>query len=126
MTKINGMHDRSPWERCGESPRYGFHMKLTEFRRPCGVCGNKFSIHVTRKIADGHADSNAFGLVNCELHRRRPDGTSEKAVLRSKDRVMTAELDGLYGIERELRAEVMKLLAENAALKNQRKMPWEP
>jgi len=129
MTKINGMHDRSPWERCGESPKWvrgRSHLTLTEFRRPCGACGKEFSIYVTRKIADGHADSNAFGLVNCELHRRKPDGTSEKAVLRSKDRVMTAELDGLYEIERELRAEVMKLLAENAALKNNlNKMPWE-
>jgi hypothetical protein len=99
---------------------------LTEFKRPCGVCGNKFSIYVTRRIADGHADSNAFGLVNCELHRRKLTGNSEKAVLRSKDRVMTQELNGLYVIERELRAEVMKLLAENAALKNNlSKMPWE-
>lgn len=39
---------------------------------------------------------------------------------------MTQELNGLYVIERELRAEVMKLLAENAALKNNlSKMPWE-
>jgi len=126
MTKIDGWHDRSPWERCGDKSHYangGRYRQLTEFKRPCGVCSEKFSIYVTRKIADGHADSNAFGLVNCELHRRKLQGNSEKAVLRSKDRVMTQELNGLYAIERELRAEVMKLLAENAALKN--RMPWE-
>jgi hypothetical protein len=106
-------HDRSAWERVTEGPRFFLQCRsykhLIEFRRPCKTCGESFSIFVTQKIADERADSNSFGLVNCELHRRgripKPD---------------------VYAAERELRAEVEKLLAENERLKNnQRKMPWE-
>lgn len=129
MTKIDGWHDRTSWERCEEGPRLiggRSYATLVEFKRPCSVCGKRFSIFVTRNIADKKADSNSFGLRNCDLHRRHRVGKSEKAVLRSKDRIMAEELDGLYAIERELRKEVLKLLAENAALKNNsQKMPWE-
>lgn len=120
------MHDRTAWERRGEGPRFlrgKNHPKLTEFTRACKTCGEPFSIFVTAKIADGLADSNNFALVNCELHRR---GNKEAQELRSKDAVVSEELEGPYTIERELRAEVLRLLAENEALKNKtKKFPWE-
>jgi hypothetical protein len=106
-------HDRSEWTRCGDGPRYiqgRNYAHLIEFRRPCKTCGEPFSIFVTPRIADEEADSNSFGLKNCELHRRgrassKPD---------------------LHAIERELRAEITKLITENERLKNKlQKYPWE-
>ena|ERR1700720_3170241 len=120
-------HDRSEWERVAEGPRFlqgRSYKHLIEFRRPCKACGEPFSIYVTEKIADEHADSNSFGLVNCPEHRRgrAPNGSRDS----SKERVMSEELAGLYAIERELRTEVKKLLAENERLKNNsKKFPWE-
>ena len=66
-------HDRSEWTRGGEGPRFikGRHYRqLVEFSRPCQQCGERFSIYVTRPIANEEFDSNVFGLKNCELHRK--------------------------------------------------------
>jgi hypothetical protein len=67
------MHSRDAWEKCGSGPQTikgKTYRSLTEFKRPCSTCGEPFSIFVTNKIASGHADSNSFGLKNCERHRQ--------------------------------------------------------
>lgn len=120
------MHDRTDWERGGEGPRYikgRNYPKLVEFKRPCKTCGESFSIYVTSRIADGFADTNSFALRNCEIHRRGT-GNVETEALRAKDSVMSEELQGMYGIERELRAENAALKAEMAKDKP-KKLPWE-
>lgn len=59
------MKDRASWE-LGATD----HRNLVEFSRPCATCGVVFSIFVTQRIASGMADTNNFGLRNCEKHRR--------------------------------------------------------
>lgn len=99
------MHDRTEWTR-GEGGA-GKKKNLVEFTRPCVSCGKPFAILVTEKIADGHADSNSFGLKNCEEHRR---GSPKSAA-----RVMQAELDELYRRDRAQFAEIQELKAKLAA-----------
>jgi hypothetical protein len=118
------MHDRTPWTR----GRTGdFQLKntkgkertyrgLTEFTRPCATCGEPFAIHVTAKIAAGEADSNSFGLKNCEQHRRNFVATEAvtNETLRMANDVMKQELAGLYERNQELFAEVQVLKARLA------------
>lgn len=125
------MRDRTGWTRGDAGPqRIGTktYKNLVEFSRPCAACQKSFSIYVTPKIAEGLADSNNFGLKNCELHRRGGGAPEELENLRSKDRVMADELAGLYGFIKELKQ-------ENAALKERlaqyelqpamEKFPWK-
>lgn len=91
------MRDRSEWTRGPTGPQTikGANYKnLTEFKRPCVACGELFSIFVTQKIANGHADSNSFGLKNCEAHRRNrpPADTNEVETLRTANATMREEL----------------------------------
>lgn len=113
------MHDRNDWIR-GQSGEIKIknrtYKNLVEFTRPCVTCQQRFSIFVTKKIADGHADSNSFGLKNCEAHRRsRPalDGPDGEA-LRMANSVMRQELEGLYARDKELFAENQLLKAKLA------------
>jgi ribosomal protein L37E len=92
------MHDRSEWTR--GAPGFGRKKNLVEFTRPCATCGKSFAIHVTEKIADGHADTNSFGLKNCEEHRRnnRPakrDLEAELAILYERDKAQFVEIQEL-------------------------------
>jgi len=92
------MHDRTEWTETRSS--LGKKKNLVEFTRPCAQCGEPFSILVTEKIASGHADSNSFGLKNCEEHRRnyRPakrDLEAELAVLYERDKAQVAEIQEL-------------------------------
>lgn len=131
------MHDRTGWVRGSDGPhtiRHKTYKHLTQFTRACATCGKPFSIFVTRRVADGHADSNSFGLKNCEQHRRGVSAadTFELDMLRSKDRTMSEELAGLYQRNTELAAEVLELRARlaryevPAAVATQKqKMPWE-
>lgn len=108
---------RHGWERgaSGEVKLKGRTYKdLTEFKRPCATCGNYFSIFVTAKIAEGRADSNSFGLRNCEEHRRLPvpkADSPELEQLRMENRTMKEELDGLYKRDAEHFAEIQQLKA---------------
>lgn len=131
------MRDRSDWKRGETGPvKLGTksYKRLTEFSRPCATCKAPFSIYVTERIAEGLADSNNFGLKNCEAHRRggAPLNSEEVEVLRSKDRVMSDELSGLYETIRELQttnAGLQERLAEYelqpAMEAMKEKMPWE-
>jgi hypothetical protein len=107
------MHDRTGWER-GEigavvikGKRYP---KLVPFTRPCATCGQNFSIFVTEKIADGHADSNSFGLKNCEDHRRNRTAAdnTELDMLRTANKTMSEELTAAYTQIRELQNRLNK------------------
>ena len=64
------MRDRSFWTERGSSVN-GRGTVLVEFDRPCKACGKLFSIFVTMRIASGEADTNNFGLANCQRHRRK-------------------------------------------------------
>lgn len=108
------MKDRTAWTRGTAGPqKIGSkrYKHLVEFSRPCATCKQPFSIFVTDKIAEGLADSNNFGLKNCELHRRggAPVNAEELETLRSKDRVMADELAALYALNKELAEEVAAL-----------------
>lgn len=131
------MHDRTDWRR-GLTGTHKIkdreYKNLTEFSRPCANCGNRFSIFVTDKIAAGHADSNSFGLKNCEQHRRSPvrADNAELERLRMANSVMKQELEGLYARDHALFAELQEckarlvgtlVLVEPAPLTP--KMPWE-
>jgi hypothetical protein len=129
------MHDRSKWERGHSGPQTingKGYKNLTEFKRPCVACGELFSIFVTSKIAAGHADSNSFGLVNCEAHRKNKSN-GEVDQLRGMVATMKEEIDPLYARNRELFAEVQVLKARLATYElqgamasvAQNKMPWE-
>jgi hypothetical protein len=107
------MRDRTDWTRTAEG--LGRKKNLVQFSRPCATCGNSFSIVVTKKIADGKADSNSFGLKNCEEHRR---GTKPASDLET----MRAELAVLKQRDKELFAENQALKAKIAALENN--FPW--
>ena len=139
------MRRRDGWERAStgaQTIKGKAYRKLVEFTRPCATCEKPFSIFVTEKIANGHADSNSFGLKNCEVHRRNkaaPDlGEQEK--LRTANVTMSEELAGLYASNRDLFAELQVIKARlaryelpaamaaqehttNSVLPN--KMPWE-
>lgn len=109
------MRDRTGWK---QSPGFwGRKKNLIEFTRFCAApdCGREFGIMVTQKIASGKADSNSFGLKNCELHRRGKI-VDELETLR-------AEIAVLKRRDQELFAENMALKAKLAAL--EKKMPWE-
>ncbi len=125
------MRDRTGWIRCDPGPvRVGkkLYNHLVEFKRACGTCGDFFSVHVTAKIADGHSDSNSFGLRNCPKHRRNAvaNPLSDETVMANN--VMREELDGCYAMIADLKArlaqyELAPAMAAQAALTN--KMPWE-
>lgn len=95
------MHDRTGWTR-GKSGaqviRGRTYDNLVEFYRTCANCEKPFSIFVTAKIAAGHADSNSFGLKNCEAHRRNKASADngDTETLRSANVTMREELTGLY------------------------------
>ena len=121
------MHDRTKWTRGSTGPTTNSGKNLVQFSRPCAACNQPFSVYVTEKIASGKADSNAFGLRNCLAHRRPMRRKGEPApvtdaqvdALVSKDRIMTAELEGMY-------EEIKLLKAENDKLKEKtKKYPWE-
>lgn len=121
------MRDRSEWKRGDTGPvKVGKkkYPRLTEFSRPCATCKKPFSIYVTEKIAEGLADSNNFGLKNCEEHRR--DGNPvELDNLRSKDKVMSDELSGLYETIRELKERLAQYELRPAMEAAKGRMPWE-
>jgi len=107
------MHDRSGWER-GEAGAVVIKGKkypnLVPFTRACATCGGKFSIFVTEKIADGEADTNSFGLKNCEDHRRNKTAAdnTEVEMLRAANKTMTEELTAAYTHIRELQTRLNK------------------
>lgn len=95
------MHDRSEWRRGEVGPvtiGKKTYKNLIEFTRPCQTCNEPFPIYVTSKIANGHADSNSFGLKNCPAHRRNRTATDEQEIetLRTANVTMREELTGLY------------------------------
>lgn len=101
------MRDRTEWTRGADTK------KVVEFSRPCVTCGKPFSIFVSKRIASGDADSNSFGLKNCEAHRRG----------KPVERDLKAELAILQQRDKEQFAEIQALRAELHGLKN--KLPWE-
>lgn len=115
------MHDRTGWlrGRAGEHKiKNRTYKNLVEFTRQCATCEQPFSIFVTEKIANGHADSNSFGLKNCPEHRRtpiRPDNGPEMDKLRMANQIMREELEGLYARDKELFAENQVLKARLAS-----------
>lgn len=144
------MHDRTKWTRGtsgAQTIRGKSYANLVEFHRPCLTCEKPFSIYVTDKIARGIADSNSFGLKNCEEHRRnKPQADrGEIETLRSANLTMRDELTGLYERVRLQFEEIQQVKARlavyelapamaaigceavqnttNGALPN--KMPWE-
>ena len=121
------MRDRSEWIRGETGPQKigtRSYKRLTEFSRPCATCKQPFSIFVTEKIAEGLADSNNFGLRNCEVHRRgaAPLDREELESLRTKDRVMADELSGLYATIRDLKERLAK--AEARPVPKGLTFPW--
>ena len=125
------MRDRSEWIRGETGPQKigtRSYKRLTEFSRPCATCKQPFSIFVTEKIAEGLADSNNFGLRNCEIHRRgaAPIDSEELESLRTKDRVMADELSGLYATIRDLKERLAKAEARPAAKTRPKDLtfPW--
>ena len=125
------MRDRSEWIRGETGPQKigtRSYKRLTEFSRPCATCKQPFSIFVTEKIAEGLADSNNFGLRNCEVHRRgaAPIDSEELESLRTKDRVMADELSGLYATIRDLKERLAKAEARPAAKTRPKDLtfPW--
>ena len=107
------MHNRAEWTKGSSGPQVlkgKTYANLVEFTRPCATCSKPFSIFVTAKIANGHADSNSFGLKNCEEHRRNksPADLSETDRLRTANATMKEELDGLYDTVRDLRERLAK------------------
>lgn len=95
------MHDRSEWTRGEVGPvtiGKKTYKNLIEFTRNCQTCNEPFPIYVTSKIANGHADSNSFGLKNCPAHRRNRTATDEQEIetLRTANVTMREELTGLY------------------------------
>lgn len=126
------MRDRSAWTR-GQAGAKVIHGKkykdLTEFHRPCASCGKHFSIFVTERIAIGHADSNSFGLKNCEDHRRSPGNNltvnADNDGLRMANSVMRQELEGLYRQVAELTLRLAKYELPAAVKAEANKMPWE-
>lgn len=125
------MRDRTDWVRdtSDEPIKVGkkTYKNLVRFSRACATCAQPFSIQVTRKIADGLADSNNFGLRNCEKHRRSGSGDNPETIM--VNNVMKAELEGCYATIRELQARLAlyELPAAMRAVdaRPQIKMPWE-
>lgn len=116
------MHDRTEWSRgrtgdfelltrTGKKKSY---KNLTEFTRRCATCDKPFAIYVTSKIAAGQADSNSFGLKNCEEHRRSAIRTVSDESLLMANNTMKEELKGLYGRVNDLVAEIAVLKASLA------------
>ena len=111
------MRDRTEWTR-GD----GGAKNTVEFSRPCVTCGKPFSIFVSKRIASGDADSNSFGLKNCEEHRRGKAPASdletmraELAILKQRDKEQFAEIQ-------ELKAKIAALEIETANYKKD--YPW--
>ena len=122
------MQDRTGWTRGATGPqRIGNkrYKTLVEFSRPCATCNQPFSIFVTERIAEGLADSNNFGLRNCEQHRRSGPGAvpEELEALRTKDKTMADELAGLHAAVRRLTQENADLKAQLAARNGA--FPWK-
>lgn len=131
------MRDRSDWIKgaTGSQTINGRpYPNLTAYTRPCATCNKPFSIYVTGKIASGRADSNSFGLRNCEEHRRNKsaaDSAGTEALVTANN-TMRDELTGLYARVKEMFEELQVAKARLAtyelqgAMKAQaHKMPWE-
>lgn len=106
------MHDRTEWTRGTTGPQTikgKSYNNLTEFHRHCATCDEPFSIFVTAKIASGAADSNSFGLKNCERHRLNKS-TAETDAVRTEN-------EQLKLVNRNLRDECEGHLAFIAELK---------
>jgi hypothetical protein len=129
------MHDRSEWMRGETGPQEikgKKYRNLTEYKRGCQTCGVVFSIYVTDKIAAGHADSNSFGLRNCETHRRNKAGNQDLDRLQATVDNLKQEVDPLYARNRELFEEAQVLKARLAKYElpeamraAANKLPWE-
>jgi hypothetical protein len=110
------MQSREGWTRGEPGPKSikgKTYKNLIEFTRECSACAKPFSIFVTSKIADGGADSNSFGLKNCEEHRRNKS-TGEIGELRTANVTMSEELQGLYGRVKDQFEEIQVLKAKLA------------
>lgn len=133
-------HDRTTWKQRTQigdtvSIKGKRYSGLVEFTRLCDTCGAPYSIFVTPKIARGEAESNNFGLKNCEAHRRqrgsvpRVENVSEAEALAMANKVMKEELAGLYARVSDLQAKLSMYELQSAmtAVSSQapQKMPWE-
>lgn len=122
------------------------YRNMEEWSRPCGVCGEKFSIFTRANEA---SPSASFGLRTCKPHRGQKiaGGTfvtigPEIDGLRMANAVMKEELDGLYVRHSDLFAETQELKARlatyelgpamdnlarynGADVRPRIKMPWE-
>jgi hypothetical protein len=113
------MQNREGWTRAEDGPKVikgKTYRNLVEFTRACSVCDAPFSIFVTSKIADAKADSNSFGLRNCESHRRSKTlaDATELSKLRTANVTMAEELTGLYERNRLQFEEIQVLKARLA------------
>jgi hypothetical protein len=124
------MHDRSAWTKAGSGPQTingKSYKNLVEFKRPCATCGEPFSIFVTNRIASGHADSNSFGLKNCEQHRRGGRTNAEEQAKDLAIRNLRDECESHLAYIQELKAELALYKPPTAqeVLQPQNKMPWQ-
>lgn len=112
------MHDRTGWTKGRAGPKVikgREYTNLVEFSRPCATCQKIFSIFVTNKIAAGHADSNSFGLKNCDQHRRnKASDDAELNTLRTANVTMREELSALYARDKAQFEEAQALKARLA------------
>lgn len=124
------MRSREGWTKIAESGPIKLKRKtyknLVEYRRPCATCTEPFSIFVTAIVADERADSNNFGLRNCELHRHnKVTGGAVEEKTQMANSVMKAELDGCYATIRDLKARLAPLELR-AAMERQASSPPSP
>lgn len=132
------MHDRTEWTKGNSGPQTikgKSYKELTEFTRPCATCGEPFSIYVTKKIANGHADSNSFGLKNCEKHRRNKPAVDNDEIeeLKRVNAVLLASLADAEKLVAQAYAELDALKAkyelpgalQRTAEASKEKMPWD-
>ncbi len=105
------MRDRTPWTQKPDTGpiRLGrkTYKNLVEFTRPCATCAEEFSIFVTAVVADGRSDSNSFGLINCEKHRKSKLIHADVETLMANN-TMKQELEGLYARNKELTERLAK------------------
>lgn len=123
------MRDRTAWTRVTEDSgvvRGRKYRDLVQFTRKCKSCGKPFSIYVTPRIASGDADSNQFGMANCEEHRggRNSPGQAEIDRLRNQNALMKEELDGAYARIKDLQARLSRYELAPAMQKVAEKFPW--
>lgn len=137
----------------------GNFVHLYRLHKPCAQCKLEMSIDVTQAALEGSAKNAGLQLKRCVTCREAskigggsrprtfvpevtsPPGDNELETLRMANRVMKEELDGLYGRDRGLFAEVQELKARLATYELQPamvqaqngtaissvlpKMPWE-